>query len=351
MNTPTTTRLARAAKALAAASLLLPVASAPAALRVLESIPSADLDIPAAGTSVVVPATSGNFIAGVGLTARWTAVTADGGGGSAPWSADLEITVTPPFATPLDWDFVGGEVSIANYPLADAAGSFIEPTADGDYTWTFSGTPSPYVAGLRDVELHYLASEPDVTTVIDSTTIGRPLWDRPFSIVGISGLGPVAYDAIEFTVPVSGLYTLDSVHPSAEDTWASFYEGEFDPTLPLTNQLDYGLGNGFAADGTPRGTAHVSALLFTGRTYTMVTSQWASFRATTDYTLTVVGPAGIQVAGECPADLDSDGSVGASDLAVLLAGWGAPGVADIDGSGSADAADLAILLAAWGECD
>ncbi len=350
MNTPTTPRLSLAAKAAAAAFLLLPVASAPGALRLLESVAVDDLDVPAAGTTVVVPASGADFIAGVGLTARWITVFGDFGGGSAPWSADLDITVVPPFASTLEWDFVGGEVSIAEYPLADATGSFLEPSGPGDYTWTFSGTPSPYIAGLRDVELHYLASASDVTTVIDSTTTGRPMWDRPFSIVGISGLGPVAYDAIEFTVPVSGLYTLDSVHPLAEDTWASFYEGEFDPTLPLTNQLDYGLGNGFAADGTPRGTAHVSALLFTGRTYTMVTSQWASFRATSDYTLTIVGPSTIQIAGDCPADLDSDGSVGASDLAILLAGWGGSGSADIDNSGSVDAGDLAIMLAAWGSC-
>lgn len=52
----------------------------------------------------------------------------------------------------------------------------------------------------------------------------------------------------------------------------------------------------------------------------------------------------------CPADLDGNGAVDASDLAALLGGWGTAN-GDIDGSGSTDAADLAALLAAWGSCN
>ncbi|MEY3143131.1 MAG: hypothetical protein RLY21_1624 [Planctomycetota bacterium] len=51
----------------------------------------------------------------------------------------------------------------------------------------------------------------------------------------------------------------------------------------------------------------------------------------------------------CPADLDGNGDVGASDLATLLAAWGTAG-ADLGGDGSTDAADLATLLASWGAC-
>ncbi|MCE2884901.1 MAG: hypothetical protein LW806_08390 [Planctomycetaceae bacterium] len=53
----------------------------------------------------------------------------------------------------------------------------------------------------------------------------------------------------------------------------------------------------------------------------------------------------------CPADLDGDGSVGAADLSLLLASWGAAGEADLDGDGNVGAADLSLLLAAWGICD
>ncbi len=51
-----------------------------------------------------------------------------------------------------------------------------------------------------------------------------------------------------------------------------------------------------------------------------------------------------------PADLDGDGDVGASDLAILLGSWGpcegCP--ADFNGDGIVNAADLAQLLGAWG---
>ncbi len=52
----------------------------------------------------------------------------------------------------------------------------------------------------------------------------------------------------------------------------------------------------------------------------------------------------------CPTDLDNDETVGASDLAALLAAWGGNGAGDFDGSGTIDSADLAELLSAWGAC-
>ncbi len=49
-----------------------------------------------------------------------------------------------------------------------------------------------------------------------------------------------------------------------------------------------------------------------------------------------------------PADLNNDGAVDASDLALILSNWGGTGVGDIDGDGSVGATDLALLLGAWG---
>jgi hypothetical protein len=53
-----------------------------------------------------------------------------------------------------------------------------------------------------------------------------------------------------------------------------------------------------------------------------------------------------------PADLDGDGAVSASDLAILLGAWGPTegptgSAADLDADGDVDAGDLAILLGAW----
>lgn len=52
----------------------------------------------------------------------------------------------------------------------------------------------------------------------------------------------------------------------------------------------------------------------------------------------------------CQGDLDDDGSVGATDLAILLGSWSTIGPGDLDLSGGVDAQDLAILLGAWGDC-
>jgi glucose/arabinose dehydrogenase len=52
----------------------------------------------------------------------------------------------------------------------------------------------------------------------------------------------------------------------------------------------------------------------------------------------------------CIADLNTDGTVDAEDLAALLGQWGQSGSADLDGSGAVDSADLAILLGAWEGC-
>ena len=55
---------------------------------------------------------------------------------------------------------------------------------------------------------------------------------------------------------------------------------------------------------------------------------------------------------ECLWDLDANGSVGASDLLLLLASWGpCKGCdADFDGDGTVGASDLLELLANWGPC-
>lgn len=52
----------------------------------------------------------------------------------------------------------------------------------------------------------------------------------------------------------------------------------------------------------------------------------------------------------CIGDLDSDGVVAASDVALLIAAWGISNDGDLDGDGVAGSADLGLLLAAWGEC-
>jgi hypothetical protein len=53
----------------------------------------------------------------------------------------------------------------------------------------------------------------------------------------------------------------------------------------------------------------------------------------------------------CPGDLDLNGTVDATDLALLLGAWGTDADRpDLDNDGDTGASDLAILLGAWGEC-
>ncbi len=55
----------------------------------------------------------------------------------------------------------------------------------------------------------------------------------------------------------------------------------------------------------------------------------------------------------CAADLNGDGAVNASDLALALGGWGVcsgPCAADLNGDGEVNASDLALLLGGWGGC-
>ena len=54
---------------------------------------------------------------------------------------------------------------------------------------------------------------------------------------------------------------------------------------------------------------------------------------------------------ECPADLDGDGSVGGSDIGLLLVDWDQAGPADLDGDGIVGGSDIGLLLAAWGPCN
>ena len=59
--------------------------------------------------------------------------------------------------------------------------------------------------------------------------------------------------------------------------------------------------------------------------------------------------------GNCPWDLDANGSVGVKDLLILLGEWGpcpkqGDCPADFDASGNVGVKDLLVLLGAWGPC-
>lgn len=276
--------------AVAIGASMLSIGAAGAAERIIATVPGADFDVGAAGSVQRVTFAVDAPVTGVGFTGRWTAVVADNQDGTAPWSVDLGVTVTSPDGVEsAEWKPLGGDITIADYPLQDFAELFDGVDGQGEFEWSFSSVGGHYVAGLRDVEYHLTTEVPDVVETIEGSVADGPQWFRPYFIEGVSGLGPVVYDAVELQVSVSGGYEFESVVPTGNH-FTALYRGGFDPEQPLENLLDYGIGNGFSWDGSPQGTSRISALLLEGEIYHLVASQWASNTPGQAYTTTIVGP-------------------------------------------------------------
>jgi hypothetical protein len=294
-------------------------------------------------------------VTGLGLTALWTAIVADKSDGVRPWSLDMSISATAPGGPAVLWDDpIGGDRTIADYPLADTSGplfgSGVDLSAGGTVSFTIdSGNPSPWVIGLNDAVFHLTTTVPDEVEVREGIADSEEQWSRPFFIEGVSGLGPVSFDVIEFTVPVSGGYTFDSIVDSGNN-FTYIYEGSFDPDQPLENLLDYSLGNGFGPFGLPQGQSKIDALLFEGTTYFFVTSQWDRFSDPQPFTLTITGPALIEDAGSaCPGDATGDQVVDLADLNLVLGNFGdSTANGDLTGDGEVDLSDLNVVLGNFG---
>lgn len=293
-------------------------------------------------------------VTGVGFTALWTAVVADDQDGIAPWSLDLSVDVTAPNGTSeLQWDVIGGDITIADYPLQDFQSGFESVDGSGEFAWSFTSIGPPWVAGLEDVKYHLTTAVPEVVQEFEGSVADGPMWDRPYFIAGISGLGPVAYNAMEFQVSVAGGYDIESIVPEGNN-FAYIYQGDFDPDKPLENLLDYGVGNGFSHDGSPQGTSRISALLFEDETYYLVVSQWSATSPGQPFVNTVRGPGEFLEVGEpIVGDLNDDAVVNVSDMLILLGEWGqcpkgetCPG--DLNDDEAVNVSDLLILLGNWG---
>ena len=338
-------------------SVLAIAGSSLAAERVIDSVAGPDIDIPTGGaTQTVTFSDAASPATGFAIDAQWTAVVADTGGGLYPWPLDLSVEITAPDASVSTWGpEIFGDISFADYPFQDGDRVLPGTTSSGTYELAFgSEAPAPYVMGLRDVTYYLTTTVPDVTFSETFTPDPAQMWDRPFSISGVSGLGPVAYDALEFTVDTSGVYDFTSVLMPTGNHFTFLYENAFDPAQPLTNLLDYGLGNGFSPFDVPQGTSAFSALLLEGETYYWITSQWSASSSISPATNTIVGPGNVQPAGlmPCVGDCNDSGDVSFDDLVAMLFEFGNDaGVGcDADDSGTVDFNDLVAALFAFGPC-
>ena len=334
---------------------LLAGGQAVGALKLIGSAADADFNVPTtSGASRSAAFTGiGEPCIGIGITARYTTVSGDFENGLGPWSLDVTMAATSPGAVGSGvFNPISGDVTIADYPLQDGSTVYGAGVA-GDGTWMFNfGSTTPqggWTYGLRDVTYHLLASAPDVMTAYDATPVSGQEWNRPYYIGGVSGQGPVAYEAYAFTVEVSGVYGFTSVLASGANHFTFLYQDGFNPAAPLSNLLDYGLGNGSSFNGDPSGTSSFDALLIAGRTYTWVTSQWAFFSAIETAGNTIVGPGAIVALAACRADINGDGVVDTADLGLLIGQFGTAGPeADLNMDGVVDTADLGILIGEFG---
>ena len=270
-------------------------------LKLLGSASDSDFDVPT--SSVVTRSASfagiGEPVTGIGLSARYTTVSGDFGGGAGPWPLDVEMTgITPDSTSGSTFTPIGGDVTIADFPLANGARTFPGGVAgNGSWDFEFGSTESVsnWTYGLRDVQYHLFGDAPSVTYSDTVTPDASQQWDRPFFIGGVSALGPVAFDVLEFTVDVSGVYEFESVLSSGSDHFTFLYDGAFDASQSLENLVNYGLGNGNDPFGSPRGTSSFDHLLMAGETYYFVTSQWASFSTLAASANSIVGPGSVTV--------------------------------------------------------
>lgn len=269
-----------------------------AAQKLVASVPVGNVvvDNPAA-TALPVnfgAAAAGVPISGFGLSGTFSGINVDNSDGLWPWSLDLAVGITSPDSQFLQWGSpIAGDRTFSDYPIQDFTGGFTNAQATGTWNLNFTDTGPSTAASfeIQNASVHLMTQVPDVVTPVAADVTTGPQWSRPFAINGVSSLGPVFYEAVTFTVSESGGYVFDT-SVSSGNAFTFLYADGFDPSLPLENLLDYGLGNGSSPFGVPPGQSLIEALLFEGVEYTFVMSQWDRFAgsATQSYTGSITGP-------------------------------------------------------------
>jgi len=359
-------------RSIATAAVLALAAAAHGAPKIIDSVPVPTFDFGDLPTNVPVTFAAAENATGVAITGQWEFVSGDLGDGLFPWYLDTTVDIAGPSGQMFTWGpVIGGDVTIADYPVADfSPPGFGTPEAGaGLYTLAFRNDPAAGgVSRLADPVIHLTVEVPDVAATYSGAPDPATSWDRPFFIEGVSSLGPVSYDAFEFTVDVPGGYTLTSTLDVVDDHFTFLYKGSFDPANPLDNLLDYGLGNGNSPFDVPRGTSQIEAVLLTGETYIWVTSQWSRFDPIIPFTNEIVGPAAVNADFPpcAPADITTDGAcnfgtgdgvITLSDFSCYLSLWAQSDPnADITATGQCirgtegdgvDLSDFSCYLSEW----
>ncbi len=331
---------------------------------IVESVPGPTFQYGPSVNAQQVTFTTAMAITGVGLTGDWSSISGDLSGGSYPWPLDLQVNLTTPESEEAVWQApFTGDVSIGDFPINDGSGPLLSgESAPGVYTFGFFDTINQpnALSEIANPVYHAMTTVPDVTYTYTATPDPKQVWDRPFFLGGVSGLGPTRYHVLEFSVDTAGRYDFTSILSTGGNHISFIYKGTFDDALPLENIFDYGLGNGFGAFGQPQGESGFSTLLFPGETYYWVTSTWQSSSPLVDSANTIVGPGVVtEVPDFCLSDFDKDGDVDLGDFGVFGAAFNSTtgdanydARADFDNDGDVDLGDFGFFGSQFGlaEC-
>jgi hypothetical protein len=223
--------------------------------------------------------------------------------------------------------------------------------ADSQINLSLHGPTTP-VAVDQIIDVKLRATQEPIAALFGTSFVAVDCilqWNpKQLQLVGLTTAGSVPLLSSYFPTPASDYTGINESNPPADGT-ALYYA-----LAPLGNPVQVPLTG-------------VQVVTFRFR----VRSAFSQSTINILPTLTVVNPAdtvvydgtvpGLDVTGTiagvtvtqapaCPADIDGNGSVGPSDLSVMLNQWGSAGSADLDGSGVVGASDLSILLGAWGAC-
>lgn len=212
--------------------------------------------------------------------------------------------------------------------------------------------PTTAVAVDQTIDVKLRATQEQIGSLVGTSFVAIDCilqWDpAKLQLVGLTTAGSVPLLSSYFPTPTNDYTGINETAPPSDGT-ALYYA-----LAPLGNPVQVPL-------------AGVQVVTFRFRVRVPFTTSTISILPT----LTVTNPAdtvvydgtvpGLPVTGTltsatilqtppCVGDLNQDGEVTSSDLAIILNSWGGAGAGDIDGSGSVDAGDLSAILSAWGPC-
>ena len=298
----------------------------------------------------------------------------------APPSGSIWVDIDNNFATYQKWQ----QGSIDVTCLAESGCEFetididCKPTPDGtfDFLWTVSITNnSPYTADIlilpdpafapNNVILLASPIAPGDKVVLDipisggkpgeefcfTATLGSIKGDECCTeeiCIVLPDCDCFEYDEVVADLPGNGSFTVSLAMTNLEPFVAEWVTLAVSPAgagtvtpsivnIPSTPQ--YG--------SVTAGPVTVTTTAAPGSTITLVVGLHAqTFHPCCFIEIPIVVPA--NAGSQVPGDIDGDGVVNATDLAILFNNWGGAGATDVNGDGVTDGADLSILLANWG---